>query len=503
MRVLIAFIISVFSLLQTSAQFTYFEENWPYEPWGQVSGGAQIELSEGGYVIACSPNEGNGFGFGILEIDVLSEIESMFYLNTGGLTENGISDTFITTSDGGSIYAGDEFLRQWAVKFDENYAIEWEYFFPYTDEEDEFFTSVIELNDGFLFSGYISAADGATENPVFLFKTSLQGDSLWFKEIDSQFLQLTTITDVVVLDNDHFLLEGTDRSINERFLMKVGSNGVLEDTESNLYFFNEQIPIQTGGDMIQSADGNEILAFAQTDEESWNGQGSSGNNYQFAIMEFDGENMEVINEITYPTFYEDHLIIDFLQTPDGGYAILGIHGNGLPRSFIKKVDANFQEEWMKYYEADITSEIVSFMYDFEISLDGGFICSGSTAGSNVLLEPQNIWLLKLDACGDREDLGCEFIDNVYEFESSQFSVYPNPASDRITVSLNSTLPLINHTQVLLRNTLGQEVFASQITAHEQVLDVSGLASGVYMLSLVSDGQVPMDIGIHSERVVVK
>ena len=497
MKALITTLLVLLSCSSITGQFTYFEEYAPFEEWEQAAGGIQIEISEEGYSIVCSPDAGNGYGFAILEIDNNADVESSHFFETGGLSASASPETFFKTTDGGVIYAGDESLRQWIVKFDENNSIEWEYFFPYNFEEDEIFSSIIELSDGFLFTGAMSISEGAVDNSLILFKTSLEGDSLWFKEIDSQNLFLNSLESIIILNDNHFLISGADGTIHERYLMKVDLEGVLVDLESNFHFYNEQESIQAESKMIQANSGNAVVAFARTDEDSWNGQGSSGNNYQFAILEFDGENMEVINEVTYPTLYEDHFIQDFHQTPDGGYAILGIHGNGLPRTFIKKVNANLEEEWMKYYEADIPSEIVSFADDFEITSDGGFICSGTAAGSDIQNYPQNIWLLKLDACGDREDLGCEFIDDVSEISESEFSVYPNPAQSKFKFELAASL-VNTSPSVSIRNTLGQEVLSQIIGASATEIDVSSIPLGIYMVSLVSDGRE-----LYSQRLVLE
>ena len=497
MKALITTLLVLLSCSSITGQFTYFEEYAPFEEWEQAAGAAQIEISEDGYSIVCSPDAGNGYGFGILEIDNNAEVESSHFFETGGLSASVSPETFFKTTDGGVIYAGDESLRQWIVKFDENNSIEWEYFFPYSFEEDEIFSSVIELDDGFLFSGKITSSEGAIDNSLILFKTSLEGDSLWFREINSQLLFSNVLENVLALDGGHLLISGKNRPTHERFFMKVGADGILEDIESNFHFFNQQLANQSTGKMIQANSGNEVIAYAKTDEESWNGQGESGNNYQFAILEFDGENMEVVNEETYPTLYEDHLIADFHQTPDGGYAIFGIHGNGYTRSFIKKVDANLEEEWMKYYEADIPSEFTTYATDFEITEDGGFISVGIAASSDFQDYPPNIWILKLDACGDREDLGCEFIDDVSEISESEFSVYPNPAQSKFKFELAASL-VNTSPSVSIRNTLGQVVLSQIIRASATEIDVSSIPLGIYMVSLVSDGRE-----LYSKRLVLE
>ena len=140
---------------------------------------------------------------------------------------------------------------------------------------------------------------------------------------------------------------------------------------------------------------------------------------------------------------------------------------------------------------------MSFADDFEITSDGGFICSGTAAGSDIQNYPQNIWLLKLDACGDREDLGCEFIDDVSEISDSKFSVYPNPAQNKFKLELAASL-VNTSPSVSIRNTLGQEILSQTIGASATEIDVSSIPLGIYMVSLVSDGRE-----LYSKRLVLE
>ena len=64
-----------------------------------------------------------------------------------------------------------------------------------------------------------------------------------------------------------------------------------------------------------------------------------------------------------------------------------------------------------------------------------------------------------------------------------FSIYPNPASDKITLETSAT-PTQN--QLSIMNLCGQEVLTCQITQPKMQLDISTLPSGVYFVRLTND-----------------
>lgn len=65
----------------------------------------------------------------------------------------------------------------------------------------------------------------------------------------------------------------------------------------------------------------------------------------------------------------------------------------------------------------------------------------------------------------------------------QFTLFPNPSSDRINIKANnakaSTVQLLNH--------LGQEVLSDQFNRSTQI-DISTLPSGTYFAIIIQDGE---------------
>ncbi|MCZ4317750.1 T9SS type A sorting domain-containing protein [Aequorivita viscosa] len=71
-----------------------------------------------------------------------------------------------------------------------------------------------------------------------------------------------------------------------------------------------------------------------------------------------------------------------------------------------------------------------------------------------------------------------------EFQNIDFLLYPNPAKEQITIALND---VSSNYEVTIFNVLGKKVYASEIQKDGQI-DVSGLASGTYLVKLNSDNK---------------
>ncbi|HMI06081.1 MAG TPA: S8 family serine peptidase [Flavobacterium sp.] len=70
------------------------------------------------------------------------------------------------------------------------------------------------------------------------------------------------------------------------------------------------------------------------------------------------------------------------------------------------------------------------------------------------------------------------------YTSSQFTVYPNPAGNKVSVAFPSGFTSTNLT---LYNTLGQKVLDRNITGSDNVLSLDSLNSGMYLYSIRSNG----------------
>ena len=94
--------------------------------------------------------------------------------------------------------------------------------------------------------------------------------------------------------------------------------------------------------------------------------------------------------------------------------------------------------------------------------------------------------------GITNDLSQRFVSRLFgedistavegERDTADLHVYPNPASGHVTVELNGP---VASGEFLLRDALGREVLQQRITGPRHVLDVAGLAEGIYLIEVQS------------------
>ena len=73
-----------------------------------------------------------------------------------------------------------------------------------------------------------------------------------------------------------------------------------------------------------------------------------------------------------------------------------------------------------------------------------------------------------------------------EQQESRLSIYPNPATEKITVEISGTE---KESTLTIVNIEGQELITRQITKPKTQIDISNLPSGIYFLRLTNDKTV--------------
>ncbi len=176
------------------------------------------------------------------------------------------------------------------------------------------------------------------------------------------------------------------------------------------------------------------------------------------------------------------------ELPDGSIAGVGSleNASGNPDSaWIVKTDAQGIMLWDRGF---VSYNDESYFRDFQPTSDGGFICAGFVFEGPT--GTQDSWLIKLDSLGC-DSFGCANYTNVgindinYEDE---FSVYPNPANDFLTIRFSYSL--FSVCDIKVYNMLGEEVYNSRTFIQKQTaIPVSHLTPGIYFLSLRYEGQM--------------
>ncbi len=180
-----------------------------------------------------------------------------------------------------------------------------------------------------------------------------------------------------------------------------------------------------------------------------------------------------------------------LDTLPGPFAWLALHDNG------------GNKLWEKYYYWNVDTLLGMRINDFIETSDGGILVTGAAQRleSDGSIREQFL-LMKLDSNGCLIN-DCGLFTGIEEYfppNETTVSVYPNPASNYLTISYTSNHNLAVKPKAIIYNLQGQvlqEVVLQSNSGQEQI-SVAGYASGMYLYQVVSGGQV-----LGSGKVVVE
>ncbi len=203
------------------------------------------------------------------------------------------------------------------------------------------------------------------------------------------------------------------------------------------------------------------------------------------MMLFDTDIMQPVWNHLEPDTVYDQFIMRMIKTPDGGYARVGsciAAGLGYV-GFIEKWNSDAMFEWRKYYAHPTdgpTYNEFNKLFTIAVTPDNGFLACGSY---RTLGAPERAWAIKLDACGDLEDLGCPELVGVNDgqAQSAAWRVWPNP----FNATLQATLPPGTN-RIFITNTLGKIVCQENLLLPKTSWDFSALPAGVYLFNAVGN-----------------
>jgi len=196
----------------------------------------------------------------------------------------------------------------------------------------------------------------------------------------------------------------------------------------------------------------------------------------------------------------------FIKTSDNaGFSMVGfaynyVTGGRWDRGMLWRFDNNLDTLWTRTY-SDVPPKDTSFLFrNFRELPDKGYIIVGSHGLVNGSA-PIRINLHRVDS------LGCEAPDQCWVGEDEiwvktftpekPFIVYPNPATDKLSVEFH-----INQegAEIELLNLIGQSMLRSRIPPKRDILElnVGHLSKGLYILKVTISGKKPM-----MEKVVVQ
>ena len=167
------------------------------------------------------------------------------------------------------------------------------------------------------------------------------------------------------------------------------------------------------------------------------------------------------------------------QTTDGGYIIAGsttsndgdvtgYHGGG--DLWMAKLISTGGISWQKCL-GGTNSETAHFVRQ---TTDGGYIVTGNSQSNDGDVTSnqgvQDFWVVKLST-----EVGMDEV-----LEQNLFNVFPNPATNQITVKVDAKLLGTIYT---IYDNMGKKVLTGQINAENTVIELGFLSGGMYLFSV--------------------
>ncbi len=354
------------------------------------------------------------------------------------------------------------------------------------------------LDSGFIIAGATDSL-GAGGYDAFLIKTNSIGDTLWTKtygginDDEAKSVELTTDGGYIITGYTNSFGAGD----NDVYLIKTDSIG---DTLWTKTFGSVNYDI--GYSVRQTSDGGFILV-------------GTYNLVYFCLIKTNSIGDTLWTKNYYANVTNNNAqAYSVQQTIDGGYIFAGTAGNwvdGTSQSMLIKTNSMGDTLWTKYY-----SDGINFVQQ---STDGGYIVTGessliktdSTGNSGCRWSNSSISLYSFPTLISNTSTiiksGCMvsspsepvgsggtfvitrcFSAGINEIKTIEdISIFPNPASNLITISLPATN--IKSCSINLYDMLGEKMLPSYSTYSTQTtIDLSSIPQGIYFLEVMMDNE---------------
>ena len=176
--------------------------------------------------------------------------------------------------------------------------------------------------------------------------------------------------------------------------------------------------------------------------------------------------------------------ISIQQTADGGYIVAGaskstngdVTGNhGNYDYWVVKLTNLGAIDWQKA----LGGTGGDYAYSIQQTADGGYIVAGYTTSTDGDVTGNHgdydYWVVKLSPA----------VGVVEITELSEFSVFPNPTTNQITVKVNPKLVGAFYT---VFDNMGKMVLSGQLNSENTIIELGNLSGGIYLLNVGENSQ---------------
>lgn len=169
-----------------------------------------------------------------------------------------------------------------------------------------------------------------------------------------------------------------------------------------------------------------------------------------------------------------------------------------PNEFIGwllQVSADGDSLREKRFEHNIADTFTSihYLYDLELTADGGFICNGTMIPTATVGGTQDIWVAKFDSLWCSQP-NCDPPNTVKETsQQAGIRLYPNPTTGLVTVDFSQDSP--QPVEIILFDATGRIQLRKTVQGKTVTIDLVGLATGLYFAKITRPNKSPVTVRI--------
>ncbi len=349
---------------------------------------------------------------------------------------------------------------------------------------------MLQHSDGFYYITGVKTDSIQNDANVVLVKIDTNGNRIWEKYYNS--VKRNYAQSIIELNNGNLML-GAFRSDNNTpehantWLIEVDTGGTVIrewfDPNDSTYVAEGLLQTKDGGFIYGAQKKNYQTGFSLTSFDAIVVKMDSSFNKQWTHKCSNARS--IYNEIS-----------DIEELQDGSFVAAGhIAYYGIDTAlngYIVKLDTSGNVIWEKTYRGISTSQTLNFLTDIDV-LSTGFVAVGQCQNPGQI--PGQVgWLLKLDNNGCEVENCLVGIDDGQETPNTrQIQVYPNPFSSYLSLTLSEGEGMANHeatftiTDVLAR-VVYQRKENNLAMNYTEVLDLSWLPNGIYLVTVQSNGE---------------
>jgi hypothetical protein len=409
-------------------------------------------------------------------------------------------NTLIRTNDGGFAFGGytngttQNENALLIVKYDRNGDFQWDKEIPDTNSIELYCWVIVQdSSSNYYLTGALTHP--SNDEDIYIAKTDSLGNPIYFKTFNNPNTE-DIAQGLTFNEKGHLLLGGSSLKYNSSGFSTAKTYTRIYELDTNGNQLNMKIGIDTNGppanNIIITSDGGFLTASVYTCKKSTNfiyGQG--------CITKFDSNYNEIwridVGSCSIWTGFDlqiglkdnNYLAVGSWCAPDDTNML---HVTG----FIVKYSGDGHIIWSRQYKGVSDTGLTGDFNEFTscgVFSDQSILCSGESTDNGASINGQQGWLLHLDTAGCLPDSNtCGIVDAVTDIQRANGSVkvYPNPASDMLTMECRTDQPSEKSIQVV--NMLGQIMYSNSLSAQQAELsiDVKQWAAGVYSYKVISE-----------------